>query len=62
MNQIKTELDSLKKAQETDRELYLAQEQLKEFPIEREALKQQLDAEKAHLKEFEAALKVLQLK
>lgn len=62
MNQIKTELDSLKKAQETDRELYLAQEQLKEFPVEREALKQKLDSEKAHLKEFEGALKVLQLK
>ncbi len=62
MNQIKVEIESLKKAQEVDRELYLAQERLKEIPAERDAIKQQLESEKGQLRQFETSLKTLQLK
>ncbi len=61
MTQVKDNLSVLKKAQEIDREVYLAQEQLKEIPQQKAQLKQELELERSHLKDLDGALKKLQL-
>jgi len=62
MNEVKTTIEVLKKVQEIDRELFLAEERLRDIPGERESIRQKLEMEKVHLKELETALKSLQLK
>jgi len=61
MTRMKEDIEVLKKAQELDRELYLALEQLKEIPEERLKNKYALESEKRHMAELDAALKKLQL-
>ncbi len=62
MNQVKENIEVLKKAQEIDRELYTTRQFLKEIPAEKAELKRALELEKNHLNELEASLKKLQLK
>ena len=59
---IKEHLETLKKAQDLDREIYRAQEQCREIPLLKERLKQGLELEKNRLKELEGELKKIQLK
>ncbi len=59
---IKESIDILKNIQELDRELYLALRKSEEIPEQKAVLKQQLEAEKAHLHQLEADYKKLQLK
>ncbi len=61
MNSVQQHIDVLKKAREFDREIYLAQIRLNEIPGERSLLKRELDGQKSHLLELEAALKKAQL-
>lgn len=59
---VKESIEILKKAQEIDRELYLAQEQRNEIPALRNQIKQKLELEKNHLKNLEADHRKMQLK
>ncbi len=61
MNHVKEDIEILKKAQEFDREMYAALEQLKEIPEERHKNKYVFESERRHLAELEAILKKLQL-
>ena len=58
---IHSSIEILKKAQELDREIYLADQQLKALPEEKLRIKSELEMEKNHLRELEAALKKAQL-
>lgn len=59
---IKDHIETLKKAQDLDRDIYRAQEQCKEIPLLKDRLKQGLELEKNRLKELEGELKKVQLK
>ena len=59
---VKDHIETLKKAQDLDREIYRAQEQCKEIPLLKERQKQALEREKNRLKELEGELKKIQLK
>ena len=59
---VKESIEILKQAQNLDRELYLAEQQLKTMPEEKERLQQELDHEKKHLLQMEEELKKIQLK
>ena len=59
---VKESIELLKKAQQIDRELYMALEAQKEIPEQKARLKIEMEAEKARLNELEAAFKKLQLR
>jgi uncharacterized protein len=59
---VKDSIDILKKAQEIDRELYLAQRDVEKIPEAKQQLNQELDLEKNRLRELEAEFKKLQMK
>lgn len=62
MVSIKESIEILKKAQQLDREIYLAQRDSREIPEQKEKLKHELEQEKAHLNQLEADFKKLQMK
>jgi uncharacterized protein len=63
MSTVQESIEILKKAQELDRDLYLAQQQLAvDIPEQQATLKRDLEKERSHLSQLEADLKVLQLK
>lgn len=62
MTGTKESIEILKQAQNLDREIYLAQQQIKALPEERERLQLELDSQKQHLRQLEEDLKKTQLK
>ena len=62
MTGVKESIEILKQAQNLDRELYLAQQQMKTLPEEKERLQQELEVQKTHLRQLEEELKKIQLK
>lgn len=59
---IKDHIETLKKAQDLDRDIYRAHEQCREIPQVKDRLKQGLELEKNRLKELESESKKIQLK
>ena len=62
MTLVKECIDTLKKVQEIDREIYQCQQKLKEIPEERARVKREFELEKNRLMGLETAHKNLQLK